>query len=150
MHHYGRLKAVCLGTPADGEGWTIWKGRLCDNDAYCMSKCVWTQECICVAVLNINYTHPHHIHTHTKKKKKEKCYATNSTGFWRTFSMRHDIWNFHVSLCWKGFLYVYWSVIVYSNRCWLSEMQPARDSALSALHYTPLFSLQTFLRLKMW
>lgn len=24
------------------------KERLCDNDAYCMSKCVWTQECICV------------------------------------------------------------------------------------------------------
>ena len=47
MHHYGRLKAVCLGTPADGGGWTIWKGSLCDNDAYCMSKCVWTPECIC-------------------------------------------------------------------------------------------------------
>lgn len=37
MHHYGRLKAVCLGTPADGGGWSIWKGNLCDNDAHCVS-----------------------------------------------------------------------------------------------------------------
>lgn len=46
MHHYGRLKAVCLGTPADGGSRTIWKGRLRDNDAYCMSKCARTPECI--------------------------------------------------------------------------------------------------------
>lgn len=46
MHHYGRLKAVCLGMPADGGGWNIWKGNLCDNDAYCMSKSGWMQDCI--------------------------------------------------------------------------------------------------------
>lgn len=43
MHHYGRLKAVCLGMPADGGAWTVWKGNLCDNDAYCMSKSVRMQ-----------------------------------------------------------------------------------------------------------
>lgn len=31
-----------LGKPADGAGRTIWIGRGCDNDAYCMTKCVWT------------------------------------------------------------------------------------------------------------
>lgn len=74
MHHYGRLKAVCLGTPADGGGWTIWKGRLCDNDAYCMSKCARTPECICADALNRNYV--------SKGKGRKRCSAANSTGFW--------------------------------------------------------------------
>lgn len=79
MHHYGRLKAVCLGTPADGGGWTIWKGNLCDNDAYCMSKGVWTPEYMCVLLLKRK----------EKKKLKKRWPAANRLE--KTFSVR-EIW----------------------------------------------------------
>lgn len=126
MHHYGRLKALCLGMPADGEGWTIWKGSLCDNDAYCMSKCIRMQECICIGG---------RITTGALMLIQQA---------WANIICFFDIWNPHVSL-WEGTSCVYWSVVVCSDRCWLCEACPRLVFTIEAyppfvLHSPTLFS----------
>lgn len=136
MHHYGRLKAVCLGAPADGGGWTIWKGNLCDNDAYCMSKCVWTQECIRAPALSV-----------LKQKHKGGMLLIQQAGGRILCAVSVcEIWCMKStckSLLEGAFLCAYWSVIVYSNRCWLGEMHPPLCSLQGfnpTLLFTALFS----------
>lgn len=107
MHHYGRLKAVCLGTPADGGGWTIWNRRLGDNDAYCMSKCVDTGVDPCC---------------------RAKYEVIGKSGMWLIQQAPfHPLWYVIFEIYMKllvGRSLSYWSVVVGSNRCWLREKQP--------------------------
>lgn len=101
------------------------KEKLCDNDAYCMSKCVWTQECVRVLVLN------------GKQVSWKRCNAANSP---------LQIWYMKStceSLLGGGFLCAYWSVIVYPNRCRLGEKHPPLWSSQRfnpPLYFTALFS----------